>query len=702
MANTYPTQQFPLGSTEVKVLFNNASNFDDAMNSELPSFYDRFNKRRETWAGMQKMVADFIEAMGFEATHLVYVDGTPLTVLRPTQLIDRAGSVYKVKMPASFPVNLTGNWATDQLLLVDVGDASLRMSLALTTGANLVGFDLSNSYSPDTVGLQLLKANPKRVSAATYGIFPDTGLPMNAQVQAAIDDGAAIEIPEGEYLFSLSDTITLEAGPTWCALEFKGNACFYGAGRGRTVFKLRDGESTDVSPKFYNLMAANTVLDYVTIQGITFDLNGQNNPISPSRGSGIYNPYNCAALMVSGSVATGGFDARISHSKILDCEFINSAGVTCIALGQRFSHSGVKGEDVEIAGCRFYNNGIDSADHSSVYAFANFVDVHDNVFDHPVPSTGKGGPVCCIESFGSHNKLHNNTVFNYLQFCWVGAGEEGEHHDIAVFGNQGEVSYRFLDTWSFSPQNDGIADLLVTGNRITMTAAALGTPGLDRVAVNLNMNDADMFRIKVTGNLFHCLDRSSNVGIVVSADTGQLIADVDISNNTIEGYSRAVAGGGNGQIFDVRVYGNSIKNCHVTTARPADTRGIDFFGTNAFSTLFIYDNAISGGDLEANPAVGISVVGSLASLHMEGNAIRATLELADTVVVSGRRTGQQARYFTATPTQSTWVNGDRITNPVVTELGTTPDKYIIDGWACVSPGSGVSATWLQQRTFTGN
>jgi hypothetical protein len=144
MANTYPTTQFPLGSTEVKVLFNNASNFDEAMNSELPSFYDRFNKRRETWAGMQKMVADFLEAMGFEATHLIYVDGSPLTVLRPTQLIDRAGSVYKVKMPASFPVNLTGTWATDQLLLVDVGDASLRMLLADSSdpanGAGMLGW----------------------------------------------------------------------------------------------------------------------------------------------------------------------------------------------------------------------------------------------------------------------------------------------------------------------------------------------------------------------------------------------------------------------------------------------------------------------------------------------------------------------------------------------------------------------------------
>lgn len=144
MTNTYNTLN-PLGSTSAKDLSDNASNFDEGMNSLSPSFYDRFQRRRETWAGMEKMVSDFLEAMGFEATHLVYVDGTPLTVLRPTQLIDRAGSVYKVKMPASFPVNLTGTWATDQLLLVDVGDASLRM-------------DLSNSADPSKGAAMVARA----------------------------------------------------------------------------------------------------------------------------------------------------------------------------------------------------------------------------------------------------------------------------------------------------------------------------------------------------------------------------------------------------------------------------------------------------------------------------------------------------------------------------------------------------------------
>lgn len=119
MTNTYNTLN-PLGSTSPKDLYDNASNFDEGMNSAAPSFHDRFGKRRETWAGMEKIVSDFLEAIGFEPTHLVYIDGSPLTVLRPTQLIDRDGLTYKVKQPASFPVELTGTWATDSASLVEL------------------------------------------------------------------------------------------------------------------------------------------------------------------------------------------------------------------------------------------------------------------------------------------------------------------------------------------------------------------------------------------------------------------------------------------------------------------------------------------------------------------------------------------------------------------------------------------------------
>lgn len=176
MTNTYDTSGEPLGSTAVRVLYNNASNLDDAVNSTENTWVDRppFGRIRRTWWGMEQDFNQFLINSGFEPVHLIYVDGSPLVVDRPTQFIDRAGLVYRVKMPANFPVTLTGTWATDQNLLVDVGDQSLRSALAATGGAGLVGFDENLTYPANTIGEALTKL-PKDVmpSVAEFGIVPD-------------------------------------------------------------------------------------------------------------------------------------------------------------------------------------------------------------------------------------------------------------------------------------------------------------------------------------------------------------------------------------------------------------------------------------------------------------------------------------------------------------------------------------------------
>lgn len=154
MTNTYDTSNEPLGSTAVKVLYNNASNLDDAVNSDADTWVDRppFGRIRRTWRGMENAFNQFLIESGFEPNHLTYVDGSPLQVDRPTQLIDRAGSVYRIKMPASFPVMLTGTWATDQNLLVDVGDQSLRTELGGPAGSGLVGYSDAATYADGTLG----------------------------------------------------------------------------------------------------------------------------------------------------------------------------------------------------------------------------------------------------------------------------------------------------------------------------------------------------------------------------------------------------------------------------------------------------------------------------------------------------------------------------------------------------------------------
>ena len=55
---------------------------------------------------------------------------------------------------------------------------------------------------------------------------------------------------------------------------------------------------------------------------------------------------------------------------------------------------------------------------------------------------------------------------------------------------------------------------------------------------------------------------------------------------------------------------------------------------------------------------------------------------------------------TAAPTTLSWAQGDIILNSTPTELGTSPNKYVITQFVCVV--SGTPGTWVQARSLTGN
>lgn len=71
--------------------------------------------------------------------------------------------------------------------------------------------------------------------------------------------------------------------------------------------------------------------------------------------------------------------------------------------------------------------------------------------------------------------------------------------------------------------------------------------------------------------------------------------------------------------------------------------------------------------------------------------------------VNGLAAGRFAALdFTGTtaPTAGKWAQGDYIPNSNRTELGTTPNKYVVMGWVCVAGGT--PGTWVESRTLTGN
>ncbi|MGU1689954.1 hypothetical protein ACSER0_23250 [Pseudomonas aeruginosa] len=139
---TYATGN-PLGSKDPRDLYDNAENFDAAMNDRTNvAWRDRFGVSRKTWLGIEDQVNTFLARSGFELPPLQYVDGYPLTVDRSTQTIERGGNLYSVKLPSSFPVVLSGNWSEDEGLLVVRGDQSLRQEITSTSpseGSSIIG-----------------------------------------------------------------------------------------------------------------------------------------------------------------------------------------------------------------------------------------------------------------------------------------------------------------------------------------------------------------------------------------------------------------------------------------------------------------------------------------------------------------------------------------------------------------------------------
>lgn len=214
---TYATGN-PLGSKDPRDLYDNAENFDTAMNDrENLAWSDRFGVSRKTWFGLEQQVADYLAAQGYEPVPLEYVDGSPLTVDRPTQLIERDDNLYSVKLPASFPVDLTGNWATDQNLLVAQVDRSLRQQLRDSGGSGMVGFNASESYPSDTIGYEVNTLRALKVVVVTnYGATGNGTTDDTAAIQAAITaagQNADVVFPSGTYL--ITSTLTSLTGQRW-------------------------------------------------------------------------------------------------------------------------------------------------------------------------------------------------------------------------------------------------------------------------------------------------------------------------------------------------------------------------------------------------------------------------------------------------------------------------------------------------------
>lgn len=143
----------PDGSSDPRDLYDTAAIADLLVNGDAAEVLSRLGVPLKSWRGLMQQVADFLIAQGYESDYLTY--GAGIVVQRQTQLVQRAGELYRVLNASDIPLTLTGTWATDSPKLLAVGDAALRQALAVVAGAGMIGFSEGGTYGAGTVGAAL-------------------------------------------------------------------------------------------------------------------------------------------------------------------------------------------------------------------------------------------------------------------------------------------------------------------------------------------------------------------------------------------------------------------------------------------------------------------------------------------------------------------------------------------------------------------
>ncbi len=472
---------------------------------------------------------------------------------------------------------------------------------------------------------------------------PSNARALAGHIQRAIDIAAGkrcrLIVPAGLYNVAPTGSFASEAG--LCHRCFAIRSDMHVDAKSGATFRIIDGVSTDRAVVFMCMFGTNEQLANLSWRGLEMDMNGPNNPISPSRASGNYSLLNQAHIFISGTPA--GRAALADTVTIDHCRFVNTPGVSCVVLAQSNSRGVKLGRNWRISDCAFVNGGLDTPDHSAIFAWAQDVVCQRCTFTNAIAKTQTGGNVA-FEVHGSRQKFINNSVTNYYQGVWIDGNEtEAVSSDIIVSNNVlNQISGFGI---MFYGEHAHVSKVEIVGNDISFDDSVY--PGVDlKIGIGCLSPLAQSDVVVRTNTITSKIGRTATSGVTIQSAThkGHSHDAFDIANNVFEGTT-----------FGVQVITNPVCGLGVIAIRSNRCRnlsragafstpqgiGVDFNGgASPIQKLSLLNNiCIDDRGKSAECAFGIRVQGEIVSLQSAGNAASGmtSAAYAEGALTVGRR-----------------------------------------------------------------
>ena len=431
---------------------------------------------------------------------------------------------------------------------------------------------------------------------------------INAAITAAIAQGGKwVYFPAdsaGAYTFNCPTAMLTAAGTEYCGFPLLSNTRLYfepGA-----VLKLANGVSSDAAPKRCYAFLATTPVANITMIGGTIDMNGVNNPISPNRGSLSYNRYNFSHIALSSDASkTGSAAARADDVYLERMQFINCPGTNAIVMAQTANSNTTLGQRWRILHCNFFNNGIDTDDHSTVYGWATSVTIDDCTFTNDTMdgTVGNTGMTVATEIHGASFDFTNNRLSNCYRGLWIDGNTTADVANIFVANNTIGPCKAFGVDFAGGALSQ-VRDVDVDGNSFIFQDDNITSP--PQAAINMLAQYAPR-DVRITNNT------ALKTGLTVPAAfvqigpgtiVGSYPTGITIEGNTMRGFYSGIglAGNTSNGLGVIRVANNVILNPLKPGGSYVNPTGIGYSGslmlglgsTNTRVASLAFNYAISG------------------------------------------------------------------------------------------------------------